>query len=243
MNEPRLRLLDELGAEFARVAAERERGRLRRTPPRLTATLRSSLAIAAVALLITARALYSVPATRAAIEDVTSAFRGWLGGDERQAPGRPVSDGDNAPSWVRAAGGRLIAEGDGVALHVVRSKSDGETVLSFSLGGEASGREVAIAGFNTLEGWRKTFDEHRVVVLGALPPRTGDPDRFPLIGVTARSVDRVELRYASGPPLAADNLDGGFVLLADRNRSIQEIVAFSGGQMLEQVDVSDYASP
>lgn len=241
MTKPHIRPFDDLGAEFARVAAEHERTSRRFERPRLAATPRQALALALAVFALAAGGVYSVPPTRAAIEDITSSFAGWVAGDDEQAPGAPA-DAD-APSWVRAGESRLIAKTDGVPLYVTRSKSGDDTILSFSLGATASGKETAIAGGNTVEGWRETFDQHAVVVLGALPARSGDEGRFPLMGVTARSVDRVELRYTSGPPLVVNDIDGGFVLMADATRQIREIVAFDDGQELERTNVSTFANP
>lgn len=244
MTKARIQLLEELGAEFARVAADHGRASRGLRAPALTASPRRALALTVVLLVLASGGAYSVPATRAAIDDVTGALAGWAAGDEQQAPGDPVGAGDNAPSWVRDQGGRLIAETQGVALFVTRTKSEEGTVLSFSLGGTASGREISIAGFDTLGGWRDQFDQHAVVVLGALPSRFGDEGkRFPLFGLTARSVDRVELRYASGPPLVATDVDGGFVLLADVTRAIREVAVFDSGRELERTDVSTFANP
>jgi hypothetical protein len=242
VTKPRIQLLDDLGAEFARVAADREHASRHFGFPRLVATPRRTLALALAVFALGVGGVYSVPPTRAAIEDVTSSFAGWVAGDNEQAPGDPA-DAD-APSWVRTDGGRLIAKTDGVPLYVTRTKSGDDTILSFVLGATASGQETAVAGANTVQGWREVFDQHAVVVLGALPPRSGDEsERFPLMGVTARSVDRIELRYASGPPLVATNVDGGFVLMADATRPIQDIVAFGDGRELERTDVTTFANP
>jgi hypothetical protein len=241
MTKLRIQLLDDLEAEFARVAAEHERAPRRFELPRVAAAPRRALALA-LAVVALGASVYSVPPTRAAVEDITSSFAGWVAGDNEQAPGNPADD--NAPSWVRDDGGRLIAKTDGVPLYVVRSKRGTETVLSFAMGPTASGEETAIASFNTIGGWRDVFDEHAVVVLGALPARSGEQGkRFPLMGVTARSVDRVELHYASGPPLVANDVDGGFVLMADATRPPQEIVAFGDGKELERADVTTFTNP
>ena len=59
------------------------------------------------------------------------------------------------------------------------------------------------------------------------------------MGVTARSVERVVLTYASGSPLAQDRVDGGFVLLADATRPIRAVVAYDrAGRVLERAEVS-----
>jgi hypothetical protein len=225
VTEPPVRMLDELGAEFARVAALPEARRSRRPAKR-----RGAVALALVAALLVSGVAYAVPATRAAIEDVA----GWLAGDDGAAPGRAVRPDDDAPSWVREHGGRLIAESGGVGLYVTRTESQDGTQLNFSLG-------KGIGLGDSLEGWREQFDEHAIVVLGPASVR-GEPwdrrGRFPVLGLTARSVERVELRYDRGPPLAAGGLQGGFVLMADARRALREIVAYdAAGRELERTDV------
>ena len=245
MTEPRIPLLDELGAEFARVAADHERAPRRCRLQAIAATPRRAVAVG-LGVLVLAGSAYAVPPSRAAIEDITSSFAGWVAGDNEQAPGRSVGAEDDAPSWVRAGGGRLIAKTDGVPLYVTRVATEDEgTLLGFALGETASGQATSTSTFDTIEGWRKRFDNHSVVIVGALPARPGDErKRFPLLGVTARSVDRVELHYASGPPLVADGVDGGFVLMADATRPLRELVVYAAdGRELERTDAGTYADP
>lgn len=233
MTDQRIPLLDQLGAEFARVACEHEPkvSRSRRGPRHRTALSRRSLALAASAVLLLSGGAYVVPTTRAAIDDLTGSFAGWVAGDDEQAPGRALRPADDAPDWVRETGGRLIAETGDVGLYVTRTKSkERGTLLSFALDND-------VLVFDSIDGWRERFDEHAVVLLGS-NPETDDRGRFPVLGVTARSVDRVELRYATGPPLAADRLKGGFVLLADGDRPLREIVAYNAtDRELDRTDV------
>jgi hypothetical protein len=238
MIEQQTRWFDDLGREFARIAAQHEKGAQRRTTPRpsllLPATRRGAIAAALSALALLVGGAYAVPTTRAAIDDVTGAFAGWVAGDETQAPGRAARPGDEAPDWVRADGGRLIAETDGVGLYVTRTGAGAHgTLLTFTLG---NGNAV----FDTIDGWRERFRRHAVVVLGTTPPGADSAERVPLLGVTARSVRTVELRYQEGPPLVAEDVDGGFVLMADSRRHLREIVAFdAAGRVLERADLSD----
>jgi hypothetical protein len=224
MTEQRIRLIDELGAEFARVAADERASRSSRL--RLgRATHRASprFAIALTAIVLLSGGAYAVPVTRAAMEDIADSFAGWVDGDDSQAPGRALRPNDDAPEWVRDRGGRLIAESEGIGLYVIRTHTQERgTQLSFALGG---GVEVA----DSIDGWRARFADHAVIVLGRafVDPRTADAeDRVPLLGVTSRSVERVELRYDSGKPLVATGVDGGFVLMVDPRRQAREIVAY-----------------
>jgi hypothetical protein len=223
-----IKLLDDLGAEFARVAAQHERGR-RRFPGR-------ALAIAASVLVLLGASAYAVPPTRAAIDDLAASFAGWFEGDEAAAPGRALRPEDDAPDWVREEGGRLIAEKAGVGLYVTRSETEQGTVLNFAL-------DQAVGIGNTIDGWRETFANKAALVLG--PTAFGNRDfldeqgRIPLLGVTARSVERLVLHYVDdGPPLVETGVDGGFVLLVDAWRPLRELVAYdAAGRELERVDV------
>jgi hypothetical protein len=103
----------------------------------------------------------------------------------------------------------------------------------------------AFAVFDTVDGWRARFDDHAVVVLGASLVARGDGvddrGRFPLLGDTARSVAKVELRYADGPALVADDVNGGFVLMVDAQRAREVLVVYdAAGQELERTDVSEF---
>jgi hypothetical protein len=134
-------------------------------------------------------------------------LRDGVAGDDEQAPGTPLAPGNDAPDWVREQGGRLIAEQNGVELYVTRvDTAERGTLLNFTIGDG-----VAIGG--TIDDWRERFDDQAVVVLGAanfgsFRDMLDERGRFPLLGVTARSVDRVELRYAQGPPLRETDVEG-----------------------------------
>lgn len=231
MTQQEIRWLDDLGAEFARMARREQRSAAR--PVRRIAAIGASV-------LVLLGAGYAVPATRAGIDDLTSSFAGWVANDNAQAPGRPLSADDNAPDWVRDGGGRLIAESHGVRLFVSRIRNTNQgTLLAFTLAG-------GNMQFGTVDGWRKRFDEHAVVVLGTAPAAPGrlldDRGRFPLMGVTARPVTKVELRYAYGPSLDATDVHGGFVLFADSTRPLRDLIAFdAAGHELDRADVTTFA--
>jgi hypothetical protein len=237
MTAPHIQLLDDLGAEFARVAADRARPRRWSRVRSFTAAPGRALAIAFSVLVLLGAAAYAVPPTRDAIDNLTGTFAGWLAGDESAAPGRALRPEDEAPDWVREGGGRVIVAKHGVELYVIRSETGKGTYLRFALGN-------AIAIGNTIDGWRAQFDKHAAIVLGPTPFESlgqrwlDERGRFPLLGVTARSVERVELRYEQGPPLVESGLDGGFILLADAGRRLHELVAYdAAGQELERVDL------
>lgn len=220
--------------EVARVAAN-ARHTSSRPRPRLAA-----VAAAVMAAVLLAATAYSVPVTRAAIEDIAGSLSPWLGGEDTAAPGQPAAS--DAPSWVRDTGGRLIARAGGVSLHVTRTKSrNGEMLLGFALGSGG----VSTATFDTVAGWRDRFAERSVMVLGALPGRAqGAASRFPLLGVTAASVTSVRLEYAHGAPLVSERVDGGFVLMADGTRPLDTLTVHDeSGRAIGRTDVSTFADP
>jgi hypothetical protein len=181
---------------------------------------------------------YAAPPTRAAIEDIYGSLASWMQGSDADAPGRPLDPNGTAPLWVKESGGRLIAESNGVGLYVTRTflPARGGTELSFALG------EGTIVG-DSIDGWRQRFERHAIVVLGPTPARDGQMldsrGRFPLLGVTARAVTKVVLRYATGTPTMADGLRGGFVLMADARRRPETVAAYdSAGRELERGDIS-----
>jgi hypothetical protein len=237
MTEPHIQLLDDLGTEFARIAAEHERTPRRARLHALVASPRRALAVATSVLILLAGGAYAVPPTRAAIDDLTSTFAGWVASDEGPAPGRALRPDDDMPDWVtNRADVRVIAEAAGVKLYVTREETEERgTQLSFWLG-EGLGMS------DSVDGWRERLDQHTVVVLGAAlfgPQDVLDEHgRFPLLGVTTRSVKQVELRYTEGPPLIENSVDGGFVLIADAWRRLRELVAYdAAGRELERADL------
>ncbi len=236
----RIQLLDDLGAEFGRVAVRAERASRKRfafaaSPLGSGRRLRTSAIALSMGVLLVSSA-YAVPATRTAVDG----FAAWVVGDSDDAPGRALKPGDDVPSWFSADGeARLIAKSDGVGLYVRRTDSDQGPWLEFGLG-----EGVGLTMGGSLEDWRQQLEQQAVVVLGPalFGPRDvlDDRGRSPLLGVTARDVKRVELRYSDGPPLIGDTGDGGFVLLADAWRPLRELVGYdSAGQVLERVDMSN----
>jgi hypothetical protein len=234
-----IRLLDDLGAEFARVSADAERAS--RTPRALLAGPRArALPIALATLVALGATAYAVPATRAVVDDITEPFAAWVAGGDDTAPGRPVAAGDNLPPWFRESGGadvRLIAETEGVGLYVQRVDSYQGPMLRFSLG-----EGLGMAG--TIADWRRRLDQHTVFILGDSLFANGqgvldDRGRVPLFGLATRDVVRVELDYADGPPLVTRAGDGGFVLLVDAWRPMREVVGYDAtGQVIGRADVS-----
>jgi hypothetical protein len=218
--------LEPTQAEVAR-ALTASRTVHRRAPRRV-------LVIAVSAMALLSGGAYAVPVTRAAIDDVFGTFAGWIDGDDSHAPGRAVRPDDDAPTWVRESGAalRLVAHNDGVKLYALRTP-DGK--LAFALNGSVGIQD-------SLDGWRNRFKDHAIVVLGpgGVDGRPLDPHgRRPLFGVTARSVTRIQLRYTTGPPLTADRLRGGFVLLADPRRAPREIGAYNAaGRELDRTNIS-----
>jgi hypothetical protein len=241
----RIQMLDDLGAEFSRVATEVESRGQDVSQPRWQAfrpgARARTLAVAFAVTALFAGTAFAVPATREAVSSVAGSLTGWVLGDDGDAPGRAVEPGDNAPAWFGQNSGdaRMIAESEGVGLFVRRSGPEGDRVLQFGLG---SGMIVG----DSLEGWSQRLGERPVVVLpgpAAFGPQDllDDQGRFPLLGVTTRDVTRLEVQYAEGPPLVRENGDGGFVLLVDAWRLPRELVSYDrAGRVLEHTDLSGH---
>jgi hypothetical protein len=223
----RIQMLDDLGAEFARVAASA--GQKSRKPRTLAIGL-------GIAVLLGSGAS-AVPEARTAVGGIADSFAGWVTGNGGEAPGRPLKPSDVVPAWFHDMEGgepRVIAEAEHLRLYVRRVESDEGPGLEVWLG-EARGMG------GTIESWRQRLGGHAVVILGHTPFGRRDVlderGRVPLFGVTTRDVERVELRYSEGPPLVSDTGDGGFVLLTDAWRPLRELVGYDAtGRVLERVD-------
>lgn len=214
------------------AAIDGERGRRRDRTGRRKAGLTHVVA-AVCALVLAAGATYTVPATRAAVDDVYGVIADWAAGDLQAGPGRQATQGD-IPSWMRTPADRVrvVAEVGGEQLLV---SVDGDR-LDIELGHEV--------GFNAeVSSLRKQFADHRVVWLGpgyfSHAPKAGDP--VALFGLTSRRVTRVVLRFASGPPAAQDDLDGGFALKVDSTRPLRSLTGYDAtGSAVEHLDISAY---
>jgi hypothetical protein len=224
------RSLEPTEAEVARVL-RRVRARPRRTQARRIGRL--AAAVMATLVLLGVAGYAAAPPIRAAIDDATGTFADWLRGDSAQAPGRPLTHGDDAPAYFRdpsfARDPRVIAAAGGYKLYVARAPGGG---LEFDLGNTGVGM-----------GWPATTDfrDHALYVLGPGAMQHADArGHVPLFGITARSVRRVELTYESGPPLRVDGIAGGFVLLAEPDRHPREVIALGGhGDELGRAAVDD----
>src|ERR1700754_1406892 len=222
----RVQFLDELGSEFARVAADAEQTSYKRSVStrhgRRARTLAGALGLA----VLLSGVAYAVPAPGTAADGVAESLPAWVSGDSDDAPGRALEPPDNVPSWFSSGGdARLIAKTHGVGLYARRSDSAEGPRLEVGLG-----EGVGLIVDGSLESWRERFERDSVHVLGTalFGPRDvlDEQGRSPLLGLTTRDVKRVELRYADGPPLVGDAGDGGFVLLADAWRPLRELIAY-----------------
>lgn len=226
-----LREIDALCRSRLQVAIEHER-RQRPGRPLLRLASLPVLARAIVAMLAIGAGVYLVPATRAAIDDVYSSVTSWFSGGPNSVPGRPVDPADDAPSWVTNAGGqkRILAETGGAKLYV--NEDGGRLTIGL-------GNTVGLS--DTIDGWRSQFAGHKLVLLGPGDFSDHAADQRPIFGLASKSVSRVAVAYASGPPVSEDHVDGAFALTVDTTRPLRAVIAYdSGGNILERVDVSDW---
>jgi hypothetical protein len=236
-----VRDLEPTEAEIAAVVARARR--VDRPATRRARTLaappwRRLAAPALLALLLLAGLAYAVPQTRAAIDDIASTLSDWVSGDSSEAPGRPLGANEQAPAYFHdqryARDPRVIAAADGYRLYAALMPGGG---VQFDLGNTGVG-----LGFEA-----SAFDERALYVLGPGAMENADESgHVPLFGVTARPVSSVELTYESGPPLRVDDVDGGFVLLAEPDRAPREVIAFDrqGNEVgRELVDDSQHYGP
>lgn len=215
-------------------------------PLRRGAAIRRRPLGVAFATLLLAAALWSVPTTRAALEDaggtVGGVFSGWVGGDSAEAPGKPLETGEDLPEFLeylddpnQAKEPRVIAEAGGYKLYSYIGSSGG---LNFELGDTGIGM-----GFESVA----ELGDAPLYVLGPGAMRHADAEgHVPLFGIAARAVTAVELTYASGPPLRVDGIKGGFVLLAEPGRKPTEVLAIDaqgevlGRRPLDEIDWQSY---
>jgi hypothetical protein len=215
---------DEIASVLAGLRFETQRSA--RRPRREAAWRRFALpTIAALALLLAG--LYSVPATRATIEDaadsVAGSFSGWLGGDSADAPGVPLKADQEAPSYFHEGSWsrrhvhqpRVIAAAGGYKLFAYIERSG---ALGFDLGNTG----VGMGGYTA-----SNFRDGALEVLGPGSMQHADAQgHVPLFGISAEAVKSVQLIYGSGPPLEVGGIDGGFVLLVEPGREPREVVAY-----------------
>jgi hypothetical protein len=211
----------EVAQVLSRAKTVRRPARLRAAHgPNLRATLRRLAPVGLAALVLLAGAYATASPVRAALDDVTGTFAAWLSGDADTAPGRALGADEDAPDYFRDGGygdPRVIAEADGYKLYAARVAGGG---VEFNLGDTGVGLGEVSAD---------VFRDQVLFVLGPGGVRNADEHgHVPLFGITARPVKSVELRYDSGPPLRVDRIEGGFVLLAEPDRSPSAVIAFDG---------------
>lgn len=244
------RALEPSEEEIANVLARVRPASRRSAASRRAFNWHRPLTAGLAALLLVAAGLWSVPATRAALEgageSVGGVFSGWLDGDAADAPGRPLRSGEPAPAeptpaylydHQSAKEPRVIAEAGGYKLYSYIGPSGG---LNFLLGGGLG------FGFENVAQLGKA----PLHVLGPGARQHADAEgHIALFGIAARLVTSVELTYESGPPLRVDDVDGGFVLLAEPARGPQEVVALEsngdvvGRQSVDKIDWQHYLEP
>lgn len=231
MTEFRIHMLEELGDEFAAAesrAAAATVGRRRLSFPR------QQLALVVGVLLLLAVGTYVVPATRAGVENLGSAFGGWVGGGDENPPGVPVPRSDNLRKWFTGDGddARLIAKTGGISLYVSRADSGGDPrALAFGFRKEL-GAALGVDGRQVQRGL-----DHKGIYLLGTDAVLDERGFYPIYGITRTDVREVELRYAEGPPVVQETDDDAFVLISDARRAPTQLVALGvGGKVVGRVD-------
>ncbi|HMJ32931.1 MAG TPA: hypothetical protein VK501_03355 [Baekduia sp.] len=191
--------------------------------------LAARLALSLGAIAAVAGGTYAVPVTRAAVDDVYGTLSSWISGDEAAAPGRPVSAGEDVPSWVSAEDGekRVLAQAGGEKLVAIRQ---GDKLT------------LALAGFgetDTIDGWRRRLSGQRIDLVGPgrfLP--NGRHDLRPLFGLVSSTVTRIRFNYADdGPPVTADRLTGAFGIVIETNRRPSSLTGYDqAGNLVARFD-------
>jgi hypothetical protein len=191
--------------------------------------LAARLALALGVIVAVAGSTYAVPVTRAAVDDVYGTLSSWISGDETAAPGRPVSAGEDVPSWVAAEDGekRVLAQAGGEKLVAVRQ---GDKLT------------LALAGFGetaTVDRWSRQFAGRRIRLVGPgrfLP--NGRHDLRPLFGLVSSTVTRIQFNYAdSGAPASEDDLTGAFGIVIETDRRPSSLTGYDqAGNLVARVD-------
>ena len=231
-------------AELAGVLA-RSDARLRRLPRLRRASWQHQVALALAAVALLVAGLYAVPTTRGAIDDlagtVAEVFSGYQAGQGTAgAPGRPLRADEPAPAYFTdpVPGGdfarkpRVLAEAGGYKLYAYISPGGG---ISFDLGDTGVG-----LGFESAD----EIGPGAVYFLGPGSMRYADAQgHLPMFGLAASSVESVELIYEQGPPLRDDEVEDGFVLLAEPGREPREIVGYDqAGEVVGRKSLGDPGS-
>lgn len=240
----RIRLLDDLGAELARVAAEIEQRPRRRAV--LSRSLRRAgwrgavVAMIAAVVFALGGTAYAIPFARTAIGEVIATFTPGFFDAEGPAPGGTATE--TAPPWFQMSVGseRLLHEAGGVRLVARRSAlAGGRGVVEFWMG---TGRALVA----DIENWRLEVGRRAIHVLGtSIISRAHSLDehgRVPLFVLVARGVDRVMLRYLDGGPSLVSGVgDGGVVLMLDAWRVPRDLIAYDvHGRAVAREDLSNF---
>lgn len=172
---------------------------------------------------------YSVPLTRAAVDDVFGAISNWVSGDDGAAPGRAVANGETVPPWVAAEDGekRVLADAGGEKLVAIRH---GDKLT------------LALADFGeqgTIDDLQRSVAGQRIFLVG--PGRfipNGRHDRRPLFGLVSASVKRIRFNYADGgPPVSEDDLTGAFGIVIETNRHPSSLTGYDQvGELVARLD-------
>lgn len=168
--------------------------------------------VAALTALVAIPTAFAIASTLAG--DVEESYRGFLTGEGgTPSPGTLVAPGDPGIPKSLAADDveevRLIAAEGEQRFYVSRYSGGG---IAFTL---ASGdRSVMALGSPRPTPWLEDLDgAHIAPMLVGFAGQ--DSAGLPIAGLTSPAVERVELRFGSGPPQTITDLNGGFLIAAD----------------------------
>ena len=177
---------------------------------------KASLALAAVVLVLATGAM-AVEPVRATLSGVAESFADYFGGDLEAGPGREPVAADDLPPWLGENGrvGQRVLAANGDYRLFISTAKDGS--IEFSLD------ETVLLG-GSVSSWREELGADPLHVLGTTP---GGRGMNPLFGLTAASVDQIEVSYAEGPVSTAEpSADNGFIAILDTERQPTEVAAF-----------------
>jgi len=189
---------------------------------RLVPASRYVAALGAVLALIAG--IYTVPPTRAAVEDLyESTLAHWFSREGTEAPGRPAGLDEDLPNWLALEQG-LHGEGDARVL----AEANGEKLVALRQGEKIT---LGVADFSQTSSVNDLRDELAGEKIRLLAPgrfaANGRHDLRAIFGLVSASVRRIQLNYADGSsPDFEDHLNGAFGFTIQANRRASSLTGY-----------------